>query len=233
MIRNAWPRSTICMYRWTHRRTLNPQVDHYCGPSTKSVSTAFHATVRPEKHGLSCATEASTDTCNASCGNRRRLLSGAVTQGHALREISGMPQIISGVQERALARARACFRPSVQPPSSSSPSKPSSRSCFANAWLHHLCNRKPVLHGLCENRIDYYAIWEAMRRDYPRMQGLPKAGFAAGLVSSRTRCSWHRSSRTISPRHSAMLVNEQLPRRISVFSINRFTSPTEELQYSA
>lgn len=139
-----------------------------------------------------------------------------VTQGHALREISGMPQIISGVQERALARARALFQTICPTTIELEPIEAELAKLFCNAWRYITFAIANQFYTVCaENRIDYYAIWEAMRRDYPRMQGLPKAGFAAGpclFKDTMQLASFFANDFPLG--HSAMLVNEQLPRRI-------------------
>ena len=46
--------------------------------------------------------------------------------------------------------------------------------------------------------LDYERIRQAIIFDYPRAADLPAAGSQRGRVSSRTRCSWLRSTTTTS-----------------------------------
>jgi UDP-N-acetyl-D-mannosaminuronic acid dehydrogenase len=60
--------------------------------------------------------------------------------------------------------------------------------------------------------LDFYRIYDALTRDYPRMAGLPKSGFAAGpcLFKDTMQLAAATESR-FSLGHAAMLVNEGLP----------------------
>ena len=62
----------------------------------------------------------------------------------------------------------------------SDPRRPSSQALLQFLALHQVRDRQPVLHGLCRERDRLRLIWNAITQDYPRMKGLPKAGFAAG-----------------------------------------------------
>ena len=60
--------------------------------------------------------------------------------------------------------------------------------------------------------VDFYRIYDALTRDYPRMAGLPKSGFAAGpCLFKDTMQLAAANNNNFSLGHSAMLINEGLP----------------------
>jgi UDP-N-acetyl-D-mannosaminuronic acid dehydrogenase len=59
---------------------------------------------------------------------------------------------------------------------------------------------------------DFYRIHDALTREYPRMAGLPKSGFAAGpCLFKDTMQLAAANHNNFSLGHSAMLINEGLP----------------------
>src|SRR5207248_1687249 len=104
-----------------------------------------------------------------------------VVQGFAIREIGTMPQMISAVSERGLARARTLFQRICPSTVDLTPMEAELSKLFCNAWRYITFAVANQLYTVCaDHGIDYYTILDAVTRDYPRMKGLPKAGFAAG-----------------------------------------------------
>jgi len=63
-----------------------------------------------------------------------------------------------------------------------------------------------------DHGLDFYRIYEALTRDYPRMAGLPKSGFAAGpCLFKDTMQLAAATDNTFALGHAAMLINEGLP----------------------
>ncbi|OHA01877.1 MAG: hypothetical protein A3C11_01535 [Candidatus Sungbacteria bacterium RIFCSPHIGHO2_02_FULL_49_12] len=63
-----------------------------------------------------------------------------------------------------------------------------------------------------EHHLDYYRIYEAMRKDYPRNKDIPGPGFSAGpclLKDTMQLAAFNNNNFFIG--HAAMLVNEGLP----------------------
>jgi UDP-N-acetyl-D-mannosaminuronic acid dehydrogenase len=139
-----------------------------------------------------------------------------VAQGAAIEEIRSMPQIISGVGERALTRARALFTRIAKETVELQPIEAELAKLFCNAWRYISFAVANQFYTVCaDNQLDYYRIWEAVTRDYPRMQGLPKAGFAAGPCLFKDTMQLAAFFPNDFPLgHAAMLVNEQLPRAV-------------------
>ena len=74
-----------------------------------------------------------------------------------------------------------------------------------------------------EYGLDFYHIHDALTRDYPRMAGLPRAGFAAGpCLFKDTMQLAAAAENTFSLGHSAMLINEGLPNFVVKKAKQRF-----------
>lgn len=139
-----------------------------------------------------------------------------VAQGHAIKEIGSMPQIISGVGERATARARALFETICASTVELRAVEAELGKLFCNTWRYITFAVANQFYSLCaDNNIDYYSVWEAITRDYPRLQGLPKAGFAAGPCLFKDTMQLAAFFANDFPLgHAAMMVNEQMPRAV-------------------
>jgi UDP-N-acetyl-D-mannosaminuronic acid dehydrogenase len=139
-----------------------------------------------------------------------------VAQGAAIQEIRTMPQMISGIGDNALSRARELFKSIAHSTVDLQPMEAELAKLFCNAWRYITFAIANQFYTVCaDNDLDYYRIWEAVTRDYPRMKGLPKAGFAAGpclFKDTMQLASFFANDFPLG--HSAMLVNEQLPRAI-------------------
>jgi len=104
-----------------------------------------------------------------------------VAEGFALKEIASLPQIVSGVNERARQRAEKLFKLLtkeiiVLPPLAAELTK-----LYNNAWRYIQFAVSNQFYMIANDYgIDFYAIHEAMTREYPRAKGFPRAGFAAG-----------------------------------------------------
>ena len=137
-----------------------------------------------------------------------------VAQGYSLKEIADLPQIVSGTTPKARARARSLFGLLTEKIIELETTEAELSKLFCNAWRYIVFAVANQFYSLCaENDIDYYRVWEAVTRDYPRMQGLPKAGFAAGpclFKDTMQLAAYYNNDFTLG--QSAMLVNEGLPR---------------------
>lgn len=137
-----------------------------------------------------------------------------VAQGHALREFEELPQLISGVTPRALARARALFSCMTDKLVEVEPIEAELGKLFCNAWRYIVFAAANQFYSLCTNHgIDFYRVWGAITQDYPRLAGFPKAGFAAGpclFKDTMQLAAFYNNEFTLG--QSAMLVNEGLPR---------------------
>jgi UDP-N-acetyl-D-mannosaminuronic acid dehydrogenase len=137
-----------------------------------------------------------------------------VAQGYSLKEIAELPQIVSGTTPKARTRARALFGLLTEKIIDLETTEAELSKLFCNAWRYTVFAVSNQFYALCAaNGIDYYRVWEAVTRDYPRMKGLPKAGFAAGpclFKDTMQLAAYFNNDFTLG--QSAMLVNEGLPR---------------------
>lgn len=137
-----------------------------------------------------------------------------VAQGFAVVEIESLPQIISGVTPRAAERAGELFGLVAKKLVELSPVEAELGKLFCNAWRYVTFAVANQFYALCaENGIDYSRVHAAITRDYPRMRGLPTAGFAAGpclFKDTMQLAAYHDNEFSLG--QSAMLVNEGFPR---------------------
>jgi UDP-N-acetyl-D-mannosaminuronic acid dehydrogenase len=137
-----------------------------------------------------------------------------VAQGHALREFSELPQLVSGVTPRARERARALFACMTDKLVEVEPIEAELGKLFCNSWRYIVFAAANQFYSLCMSHgIDFYRVWAAITRDYPRLAGFPRAGFAAGpclFKDTMQLAAFYNNDFTLG--QSAMLVNEGLPR---------------------
>jgi UDP-N-acetyl-D-mannosaminuronic acid dehydrogenase len=141
-----------------------------------------------------------------------------VAQGHAVNEIESLPQIVSGATQRAAERAGALFQLVAKELIRTSPLEAELGKLFCNAWRYITFATANQFYALCAaNGVDYARVHAAITHDYPRMRGLPTAGFAAGpcLFKDTMQLAAFYSNE-FSLGQSAMLVNEGFPRVLMV-----------------
>ncbi|EHB49708.1 nucleotide sugar dehydrogenase [Mycolicibacterium rhodesiae JS60] len=136
-----------------------------------------------------------------------------IAQGNAIRELVELPQIVAGCDDEASAVATELFSkiaPSTLP---MRPVEAELTKIFANVWRYiQFATANQFFMIATDYGLDFYQIYEALTRDYPRMAGLPKSGFAAGpcLFKDTMQLAAATESRFMLG-HSAMLINEGLP----------------------
>src|SRR5262249_1382776 len=98
-----------------------------------------------------------------------------------IEEISSLPQIVSGTDEGAVERGRELFGRIASSIIELSPLEAELTKIFANVWRYIQFATANQFFMIAANYgLDFYRIYDALTRDYPRMAGLPRAGFAAG-----------------------------------------------------
>ena len=136
-----------------------------------------------------------------------------VAEGKALRELAELPQIISGCDETAVKMAGALFGRVAKSLITMSPLEAELTKIFTNVWRYiQFATANQFFMIAADQGVDFYRIHDAMTRDYPRMAGLPKGGFAAGpCLFKDTMQLAAANHNTFSLGHAAMLINEGLP----------------------
>ena len=136
-----------------------------------------------------------------------------ITEGKAIEELARLPQIVAAFEPEAMARARNLFAILSPDIIELEPAEAELAKLFTNTWRYlnfAISNQFYILtqsYGL-----DFYRIYEAVTRDYPRMASFSRAGFAAGpcLLKDTLQLAAFTGNNFFMG-HAAMLVNEGLP----------------------
>jgi UDP-N-acetyl-D-mannosaminuronic acid dehydrogenase len=147
-----------------------------------------------------------------------------VAEGKALEEITSLPQIIAGCTDRAQRRAEDLFRlltPDLIP---TPPLAAELTKLFNNAWRYAqfaLANQFFMIAN--DHGVDFYEVFRAMTERYPRGQGFPKAGLAAGpcLFKDTVQLGAYNNN-TFFMGQAAVMINEGLPNYIVQRVLRRF-----------
>ena len=136
-----------------------------------------------------------------------------IAEGKALEEIRSMPQIISAFEPEALQRARELFGVINPELIELTPLEAELAKLFTNSWRYLNFAISNQFYVLAETYgLDFYRIYDAVTRRYPRMKSFARAGFAAGpcLLKDTLQLSAF-SGNNFFMGHAAMLINEGLP----------------------
>jgi UDP-N-acetyl-D-mannosaminuronic acid dehydrogenase len=136
-----------------------------------------------------------------------------VAEGKAMEELSSLPQIVSGYDERGVSMAVELFGKIAKSIIRLSPLEAELTKIFANVWRYiQFATANQFFMIATDYGLDFYKIYDALTRDYPRMAGLPRSGFAAGpCLFKDTMQLAAATNNTFALGHAAMLINEGLP----------------------
>ncbi len=136
-----------------------------------------------------------------------------IAEGKALSELMTLPQIVSACDEECTQVVSDLFRVLTQDIVVLQPMEAELAKLFSNAWRYiqfSIANQFFLLAN--DAGLDYSRIHHAITHKYPRTQGLPKPGFAAGpcLLKDTMQLAAF-SNNDFFLGHTAVLVNEGLP----------------------
>ncbi|MBA3315468.1 MAG: nucleotide sugar dehydrogenase [Planctomycetaceae bacterium] len=136
-----------------------------------------------------------------------------IAQRFAIRELSELPQLVSGTTADAERRSADLFRRIAPEVIALAPLEAEFAKLFTNSFRYitfAIVNQFYML--ATEHGADFSRILHACRHNYPRMAGMPGAGLAAGpcLLKDTMQLAAFSNNR-FSLGHDAMLVNEGLP----------------------
>jgi UDP-N-acetyl-D-mannosaminuronic acid dehydrogenase len=104
-----------------------------------------------------------------------------IAEGHALEELSSLPQIVGADEERAGDRAEALFRTLAGKTIRTTTREAELAKLFTNTWRYMKFAVANQFFMIAHTAgVDYGNVLEAIREDYPRARDLPGPGFAAG-----------------------------------------------------
>ena len=136
-----------------------------------------------------------------------------IVEGKALSELTALPQIVGAFDEECVRAVSALFRVLTQDIVVVKPMEAELAKLFSNAWRYIQFSIANQLFSLANDHgLDYSRIHDAITHKYPRAQGMPKPGFAAGpCLGKDTMQLAAFSGNRFFLGHAAMLVNEGLP----------------------
>ena len=139
-----------------------------------------------------------------------------IAEGYAIKELQGLPQIVSSTTDKGLKRAKKLFRVITDEIVELKPVEAELAKLFTNVWRYiKFATANQFFMIANDHKADFYKIHKTMTYNYPRAKDLPGPGFAAGpclFKDAMQLASFNNNSFYLG--HSAMLVNEGLPNYI-------------------
>lgn len=136
-----------------------------------------------------------------------------IVQGHAMKELKKLPQIVAGLSEKATENASELFSQLSPKIIKISMGEAELVKLFSNAWRYIQFAITNQFYMIAYNfGVDYDRVRLAMKEGYARAETLPSAGFTAGpcLLKDTMQLSAFNSNNFILG-HAAMMINEGLP----------------------
>lgn len=143
-----------------------------------------------------------------------------IAEGVAMSELKVLPQIVSGMTDRAEKRAEELFRRIAEEIVHLEPQEAELAKLFTNSWRYikfAVANQFFMIAN--DYDINFEKVRSALRQNYPRAKDLPSAGFAAGpclLKDTMQLAAFNNNGFTLG--HASMMINEGLP----LYLISRF-----------
>lgn len=135
-----------------------------------------------------------------------------VVQGHGIRELREMPQIVSGTTAEAQEEAAKLFSAIAPELVLVTPREAEFAKLFNNAYRYIEFATANQFYLIAKSAgVDYRRVYEAMKHNYPRARGIPSPGLAAGpCLFKDTMQLAAFAQNQFSLGNAAMLVNEGL-----------------------
>lgn len=136
-----------------------------------------------------------------------------IAEGKAIEELRALPQLVSAFEPRAMTAAKELFLTIAPAVIELSPLEAELAKLFSNSWRYLNFAISNQFFLLAESYgLDFYRIYDAVTRDYPRMKSFAKPGFAAGpCLLKDTLHLGAFAQNNFFMGHAAMLINEGLP----------------------
>jgi UDP-N-acetyl-D-mannosaminuronic acid dehydrogenase len=136
-----------------------------------------------------------------------------IAEGHAMRELFELPQIVSARGERAMRRATEFFSVLAGTIIPLQPEEAELAKLYTNTWRYiKFATANQFWMMANDFGLDFERIRHAIRYEYPRAADLPGPGFAAGpcLLKDTMQLAAFNNNHFVLG-HTAMLINEGLP----------------------
>ncbi len=136
-----------------------------------------------------------------------------IAEGHALRELSSLPQVIGVRSDDAFNRAAEIFNSLSGKTLRTTPEEAELAKLFTNVWRYLKFAAANQFFMMANDfDVDYEKVRHAISHDYPRASDLPMSGFAAGpcLFKDTMQLS-ALVQQNFALGHAAMMINEGTP----------------------
>ena len=136
-----------------------------------------------------------------------------VAEGHSIKEFRTLPQIISAFDPKTVQRVKKLFSRFTKECIEMTPIEAELCKLMTNAWRYLQFAAVNQFYMIAtQNGANFERILHGCRHNYPRMAGMPGAGFAAGpcLVKDTMQLASFSQNNFVLG-HAAMLINEGLP----------------------
>lgn len=139
-----------------------------------------------------------------------------IAQGYAIQELKKLPQLVSGLTERAAREAAKLFSLISPKIIKVSVEEAELAKLFTNTWRYMQFATANQFYMIANDfGVDFNRMRKIMVEGYKRASGLPSAGFAAGpclLKDTMQLSAFNKNNFFLG--HAAMMVNEGLPNYI-------------------
>lgn len=139
-----------------------------------------------------------------------------IAEGRAMQELFELPQLVGARSAQARQRAASLFGKLTNTVVELQPEEAELAKLFTNSWRYiKFAAANQFFMMATDHGVDYETVRSALMLDYPRAADLPGAGFAAGpclFKDTMQLAAFAESSFGLG--HSAMLVNEGLPKYV-------------------
>ena len=136
-----------------------------------------------------------------------------IAEGHALEELTTLPQIVAARSSRALERAATLFRNLTSEIVELTPEEAELAKLFTNTWRYIKFATANQLFMIANDfGVDFERIRHAVIHRYPRAADMPGAGFAAGpclFKDTMQIAAFDNNNFTLG--HASVIINEGLP----------------------
>ena len=136
-----------------------------------------------------------------------------IVQGYAIKELSKLPQIVSGFSEKAVNLSGKLFGEVSKSIIYTSVTKAELAKLYSNTWRYIQFAATNQFYMISNDMGENYEdIRDLMMENYPRMSGFPSAGFAAGpclLKDTMQLANLSRNANFLA--QAAMNINERMP----------------------
>ena len=202
--------------------TIGTPIDEFFNPVRRVVQECIDALLPTLKDGQllilrSTVFPGTTDWLASHLEAKGRKLQVAfcperVVQGHGLKELRGMPQIVSGTSPEAELAAVKLFERIAPEVVVLTPLEAEFAKLFANAYRYIEFAATNEFYLIAKSAgVDYSRVLTGMKHNYPRLKSIPRPGFAAGpcLVKDTMQLSAFARNQ-FGLGHAALLINEGL-----------------------